>query len=179
MVKIVNLFVVCCSQFELHTLTFMDNSRKTGRYKRIYTQIEELIIKSDDDIARMATISAVLYHKMDYFFWCGFYRLIHGELIVGPYQGPVACQILKKNTGVCWAGISGAKTIIVPDVHKFPGHIVCDSRSKSEIIVPLRNKKGEIAGVLDVDSDEINSFDETDAVYLEKIVALLYGSVCP
>lgn len=151
----------------------MENEKKKGRYERILKQIEELLLKSDNDIAHMATISAVLYHKMEYFFWCGFYRLIDGELIVGPYQGPVACQILKKNTGVCWAGINEKKTIVVPDVEKFPGHIACDSRSKSEIVVPVKNKSGNIIGVLDVDSSELISFDEIDAEYLEKIISLL------
>ncbi|HNW97196.1 MAG TPA: GAF domain-containing protein [Bacteroidales bacterium] len=151
----------------------MENEKKKGRYERILKQIEELLLKSDNDIAHMATISAVLYHKMEYFFWCGFYRLIDGELIVGPYQGPVACQILKKNTGVCWAGINEKKTIVVPDVEKFPGHIACDSRSKSEIVVPVKNKSGNIIGVLDVDSSELISFDEIDAKYLEKIISLL------
>jgi L-methionine (R)-S-oxide reductase len=151
----------------------MEESKKSARYKRIYIQLEELLVKSEDETARMATISAVLYHKMEYFFWCGFYRIINGELIVGPYQGPVACQVLKKNTGVCWAGVNQAKTIVVPDVHKFPGHIACDSRSQSEIVVPVKNGKGEITAVLDVDSSELNSFDETDALYLEKIIALL------
>lgn len=137
------------------------------------TQLEELFTKSDNEIARMATISAVLYHKMKYFFWCGFYRFIDGELIVGPYQGPVACQILKKNTGVCWAGVNEEKTIVVPDVEKFSGHIACDSRSKSEIVVPVKDKTNKIIAVLDVDSDEYNSFDDIDAKYLEVIVALL------
>jgi L-methionine (R)-S-oxide reductase len=151
----------------------MDKQKKADRYQRLYLQIEELLQKCDDETARMATLSAVLYHKMEYFFWCGFYRIINGELIVGPYQGPVACQVLKKNTGVCWAGLNEAKTIVVPDVHNFPGHIACDSRSQSEIVVPVKNGKGKITAVLDVDSSELNSFDETDAVYLEKIVALL------
>ncbi|MFH0867206.1 MAG: GAF domain-containing protein [Bacteroidota bacterium] len=151
----------------------MERTGKNGRYKRLYVQLEELVAKSDDEIARMATVSAVLYHKMDYFFWCGFYRLVDGELVVGPYQGPAACQILKKNTGVCWAGINNAETIIVPDVHKFPGHIACDSRSKSEIVVPVKGRTGNIIAMLDVDSCKYNSFDDVDAKCLEMIVALL------
>jgi GAF domain-containing protein len=121
----------------------------------------------------MATISAVLYHKMDYFFWCGFYRIVDGELIAGPYQGPVACQVLAKNTGVCWTGVLENKTIVVPDVHKFPCHIACDARSKSEIVVPYRDKQGNVKGVLDIDSSDFNSFDEVDAEYLEKIISML------
>jgi GAF domain-containing protein len=146
---------------------------RTGRYERLYAQLEGLLAKKGDDIARMASVSAVLYHKMDHFFWCGFYRLIDGELIVGPYQGPIACQSLEKNKGVCWAAVNKGKTLIVPDVHKFPGHIACDSRSLSEIVVPLRDKNDSIVGVLDVDSSELNSFNETDAAGLEKILALL------
>lgn len=151
----------------------MEEAKKSGRYQRLYTQLKELLIKSTDPTARMATVSAVLYHKMDYFFWCGFYHLVNGELTVGPYQGPVACQVLKKDTGVCWAGVNSGQSIIVPDVEKFPGHIACDSRSKSEIVIPLRNRAGEVYGVLDVDSTSLASFNETDRAWLEKIVGLL------
>jgi GAF domain-containing protein len=122
----------------------------------------------------MATIVAVLHHKMNYFFWTGFYMLTEGELIVGPYQGPVACILLKKDTGVCWAGINQKETIVVPDVEKFPGHIACDSRSQSEIVVPLRDPSGKILGILDVDSSSLNSFDHVDAAWLEKILKLLW-----
>ena len=148
-------------------------NKKAARYERIYSQLQELVTKSNDSIARMATIAAVLHHKMEGFFWTGFYLLREGELIVGPYQGPVACLKLEKNRGVCWAGINQGKTIIVPDVEKFPGHIACDSRSKSEIVIPLKNFKGEIMGVLDVDSNKPDQFDETDAAWLEKITALI------
>jgi GAF domain-containing protein len=123
----------------------------------------------------MATITAVLHHKMDYFYWTGFYLLDDGELIVGPYQGSLACIKLKKNAGVCWAGINTGKTVVVPDVHLFPGHIACDSRSNSEIVVPVRNIKGVIIGVLDVDSKEYNSFDEVDAEWLERFVQLIFS----
>lgn len=121
----------------------------------------------------MSTVAAVLHHKFDYFFWTGFYLLQDGELIVGPYQGPVACIKLKKDTGVCWAGIHEQTAVVVPDVHQFPGHIACDSRSNSEIVVPLRNKSGGITGVLDVDSKDLNSFDEVDREGLEKILGLI------
>jgi L-methionine (R)-S-oxide reductase len=151
----------------------METKKKEGRYQRIYKQLQELLTKSSDPTARMATIAAVLYHKMDYFFWCGFYRLVDGELTVGPYQGPVACQVLKKDTGVCWAGLNAGKSIIVPDVEKFPGHIACDSRSKSEIVVPLFDKSGKAYGVLDVDSTALNSFDDVDRKWLERIISLL------
>ena len=151
----------------------MEKKKKTNRYKRIYDQLTELLRPQNNEIAAMATIAAVLHHKFDYFFWTGFYLLTEGELIVGPYQGSVACIKLNKDTGVCWAGINQKQTIIVPDVHKFPGHIACDSRSNSEIVVPLRDKTGKIIGVLDVDSKEFNAFDETDREGLENILSLV------
>jgi GAF domain-containing protein len=152
----------------------MDKTKKNGRYSRIYKQLEELVVKSDHSVSRMATVAAVLHHKMEYFFWTGFYLLHEGRLLVGPYQGPVACQELDKNKGVCWAGVNGKETVVVQDVHQFPGHIACDSRSQSEIVVPLRDGKNEIIGVLDVDSKDIGSFDEVDAEWLEKILKLIY-----
>ncbi len=151
----------------------MDKNKKTGRYQRIYTQLQELLTATRNREARMATIAAVLHHKMDYFFWTGFYCLTHGELIVRSYQGPVACQVLKKNTGVCWKAITDGETIVVADVHEFPGHIACDSRSRSEIVVPLHDNNGDVYGVLDIDSADLSSFDETDAKWLEKIVAMV------
>lgn len=152
----------------------METIKKTGRYGRIYQQLTELVPKSDDPISQMATVAAVLYHKMDTFFWCGFYLLKNEHLLVGPYQGPVACQELKKDTGVCWAGINQKKTIVVQDIHDFPGHIACDSRSKSEVVVPLKYKNGAIVGVLDVDGKDFNCFDAVDAEWLEKIVLLIF-----
>jgi GAF domain-containing protein len=151
----------------------MDKIKKQRRYERIYTQLAALLQKSNDKHARMATVLAVLHNKMEYFFWTGFYMLSNGELIVRSYQGPVACQILEKNKGVCWAAINREETIVVEDVHQFPGHIACDSRSKSEVVVPFRNVQGEIIGVLDVDSKEKASFDEEDAFWLDKIIALI------
>jgi GAF domain-containing protein len=148
--------------------------RKKGRYDRIYDQLEELLLKTADPVSRMATTASLLHHKMDGFFWTGFYLLRDGRLLVGPYQGPLACQELEKDKGVCWAGINGNLTVIVPDVHKFPGHIACDSRSRSEIVVPLRNAENSVVGVLDVDSREPGHFDETDAGGLEKISGLLF-----
>jgi L-methionine (R)-S-oxide reductase len=151
----------------------MTGTLKTGRYQRIYKQLEDLLKNKPNSIAGMATIVAVLHHKIGCFFWTGFYLLDGGELIVGPYQGSLACIKLKKNAGVCWAGINTGKTVIVSDVHLFPGHIACDSRSNSEIVVPVKNSKGIIIGVLDVDSKEFNSFDEVDAEWLEKIVRMM------
>ncbi len=152
----------------------MNQNKKDGRYSRIYKQLNELILKSRSVNARMATIIAVLHHKMDTFFWTGYYILEKGEMTVQMYQGPVACQILEKNKGVCWAAYNKNETVVVPDVHQFPGHIACDSRSCSEIAVPLKNREGKIIGVLDVDSTQVNAFDDTDALWLEKILKLIY-----
>jgi len=114
---------------------------------------------------------------MEGFFWTGFYLLGEGKLCVGPYQGPLACQELEKNKGVCWAGINEKRSIIVPEVDKYPGHIACDSRSRSEIVVPIRDVDGMIIGVLDVDSLQPDFFDEEDAEGLEKIVELIIAPV--
>jgi len=152
----------------------MDKIKKQKRYQRLYLQLEKLLENSNKPITNMATIVAVLHNKIDYFFWTGFYFLDNSELIVGPYQGSLACLKLKKNIGVCWACINQKKTIIIDDVENFAGHIACDSRSKSEIVIPLKNIKGEIIGVLDVDSKVTNSFDETDAEGLENIIKLVF-----
>jgi L-methionine (R)-S-oxide reductase len=153
----------------------MDPKKKKERYDRIYEQLAGLMTKTSNPDARMATIVALLHHKIDYFFWTGFYFLRDGELIVKNYQGSLACQVLEKNKGVCWAGINTKKTVVVPDVHLFPGHIACDSRSNSEIVVPVIGPDGTIAGVLDVDSEMPAAFDKVDAEYLEKIVRLIYS----
>jgi GAF domain-containing protein len=146
---------------------------KPQRYQRLIKQIEELLQKSPAPVSAMSTIAAVLFHKLPYFSWCGFYYLHNNELIVGPYQGPVACQVLAQHKGVCWAAIDSNRTVIVPDVEKFPGHIACDSRTKSEIVVPIANEKGEVIAVLDVDSRQLNSFDEDDKNGLEAIIKLI------
>lgn len=146
---------------------------KAKRYERVYIQLEKLLLKSNDIEARMCSVVAVLHQKMEKFFWTGFYCLRDGKLIVRTYQGSVACMELKKDIGVCWAGINQQKTIVVPDVEQFPGHIACDSRSKSEIVVPFRDKQGNVIGVLDIDSKELNTFDEVDVFWLEKIISLI------
>ncbi len=152
----------------------MDTKKKAGRYARLYKQIKDLIDKSSNNpLSNMATINAVLYHKMDYFFWTGFYLLQEGKLQVGPYQGSLACINLARDTGVCWAAINQQKPVVVDDVEKFPGHIACDGRSKSEVVIPLKNKSGEITGVMDVDSAVLNSFDEIDVKWLQKIIELV------
>lgn len=153
----------------------MTSKIRLGRYKRIIDQLNVLLPVCDDPLARMATVASLLHHKLNYFFWTGFYLKKDDQLVVGPYQGPVACMTLKKGKGVCWSGLSNKKTIIVPDVSKFPGHIACDPRSKSEIVVPILNKQGEILGVLDVDSREHDAFNTIDADYLEQIVAMIYS----
>jgi len=150
------------------------NRGKAGRYERLYNQISELVVATENPFSRMATISALLHHKMAGYFWTGFYFLKDGELIVGPYQGPIACLKLKKDTGVCWAGINQKESVIVGDVNQFPGHIACSSQSNSEIVVPVRDKSGHIVAVLDVDSRELNCFDDIDRMGLEKIVTLIY-----
>jgi L-methionine (R)-S-oxide reductase len=148
--------------------------RKEDRYHRIFIQLKELLQKSPNLTARMATIAAVLHHKMDGTLWTGFYILEDDNLVVGPYQGPLACQVLEKNRGVCWAAINSQKTIVVPDVNEFPGHIACDSRSRSEIVIPLRDNTDHITGVLDIDSDISGRFDDTDARNLKMIANLIY-----
>jgi GAF domain-containing protein len=148
--------------------------KKTSRYNRLDKQIDGLFKNNTDLYSRMATINAILYHKMDGFFWVGFYLLKEGQLVVGPYQGPLACLELEKDKGVCWAGINSEQTIVVPDVHQFPGHIACDSRSKSEIVVPVRNRNNKIIGVLDIDSNLLSNFDNMDAMHLENIVMKLF-----
>lgn len=147
--------------------------KKVAKYDRLYQQISGLLQASNNSVSSMATIVAVLHHKIDYFFWTGFYLLHKGKLQVGPYQGSLACINLKENTGVCWEGIKQQAVVVVADVHAFPGHIACDSRSQSEIVIPLRDSNNNIVGVLDVDSTTLNSFDEVDAEWLEKIVRLV------
>ena len=153
----------------------MTPEKKQARYQRLYDQFIPLVQKTGNPDARMATLVALLHHKMECFFWTGFYLLQEGELIVKTYQGPLACQVLEKHKGVCWAGIDQQKTIVVPDVHLFPGHIACDSRSNSEIVVPLRDRSGAVVGVLDVDSERPAHFGEVDREALERIAALIHA----
>jgi L-methionine (R)-S-oxide reductase len=152
----------------------MIESEKANRYHRVLTQLKSLLTATPDPISRMATITALLYHKMGHFNWIGFYRLTDGELLVGPYQGMLACQKLTKDTGVCWTAANQNQTIIVPDVNQFAGHIACDPKSQSEIAIPVRNKTGKVLAVLDADSDKLNTFNPTDAQYLEIIAEMLY-----
>ena len=128
-----------------------------------------------DSIALMATINSVLANRFDQFFWTGFYRMLNGRLVVGPYIGTVGCLQIEMGRGVCGTAAAERRTIIVPDVNAFPGHIACDSRSKSEIVVPVFDEEGALIAVLDVDSAEFNSFDEDDRIGLERIVGLFAG----
>ncbi len=150
----------------------------SARYQRIATQLEDLFKGYEqtghDEISRMATICALLYHKMPHFFWTGFYRLQGRELIVGPYQGPLACAVLPAPDGVCWRGITERKSIIVPDVQAFAGHVACDERSRSEIVVPVREPAGNVVAILDVDSDQPDAFTKADQDGLENITSLIY-----
>lgn len=150
-----------------------EKKRLISQYNRIYEQLVSLCADRGTSISRMATVVALLHHKMPHFFWTGFYILDEGELVVGPYQGPLACQILEKNKGACWAGILRRSTVVVPDVHEFPGHIACDSRSQSEIVIPLLDQNDQAWAVLDVDSQERDAFSEIDKQWLEKIVRLI------
>jgi GAF domain-containing protein len=141
-------------------------------YEAVIPQIEALISSETDLIANLANISAALKQAFG-FYWVGFYLDNKaGELVLGPFQGPVACTRINKGRGVCGSSWANQSTLIVPDVEKFPGHIACSSLSKSEIVVPLL-AGGEVAGVLDVDSSDYDSFDETDKKYLEEIVRLI------
>lgn len=149
-------------------------SSKSAKYDRLYQQIKGYVQTTEDIWARLATIEAVLHHKMQAFFWTGVYALVNGELIVRSYQGPVACQKLKHHTGVCWTAVNSGKTVIVPNVELFPGHIACNSLSKSEIAIPIRDRNERVFACLDVDSDRLNAFDQEDEKGLEKILSLLY-----
>ena len=140
-------------------------------YKSLYPQLKALIADESDQIANMANIASALKEALG-FFWVGFYRVVGERLVLGPFQGPIACTSIAFGRGVCGSTWKEAKTIIVPDVDKFPGHIACSSLSRSEIVVPLKHNDIVVA-VLDVDSDQLDSFNEIDSYWLEKICALL------
>ena len=144
---------------------------KEEQFLSLIPQIKGLIDGESDLVANLANIAAALKEQFN-FFWVGFYLVKADELVLGPFQGPVACTRIRKGRGVCGTSWAEANTIIVPDVEKFPGHIACSSISKSEIVVPLF-KNNAVWGVLDVDSDQYNSFDEIDAQFLQKIVELI------
>jgi GAF domain-containing protein len=141
---------------------------KEAKYKALVPQIEALTGKEKDLIANLANTAAAL-NQFFSFFWVGFYLVKGGELVLAPFQGPIACTRIKLGKGVCGKAWKTAKTVIVPDVEQFPGHISCNAESKSEIVVPLMDH-GEVIGVLDIDSDRLDDFDETDQHYLEIIL---------
>lgn len=144
---------------------------KQEQYESLIPQIQGLLYGEPNLIANLANISAALKEQFNWW-WVGFYWIHEDELVLGPFQGPVACTRIKKGRGVCGGAWEQGKTLVVEDVEKFPGHIACSSASKSEIVVPVY-KDGNIVGVLDVDSELLAHFDETDRVYLEKIVGLI------
>lgn len=153
----------------------LSESRLDDRYARILAQLKELFQKTPDPVARMATAAALLHHKLPHFSWTGFYRLEGDDLVVGPYQGPLACAVLTRQQGVCWAAVQRGEPILVPDVHAFPGHIACDERSRSEVVVPVRDPSGHIRAVLDVDSRELGAFCPADVRGLTPIVSAIYA----
>ena len=152
-------------------LIIQDNLSKEEKYKALVPQIKALLEGEDDVIANLSNIAAALKSTFN-FWWVGFYIVKQYELVLGPFQGPVACTRIQKSKGVCGTSWAQASTIIVPNVDEFPGHIACSSLSKSEIVVPMF-KNNEVWAVLDVDSEFLNHFDNSDAKYLEEIVAML------
>ncbi len=144
---------------------------KEEQYRTLLPQIKSLIDGETDLIANLANIAAALKSTFN-FFWVGFYLVKDDELVLGPFQGPVACTRIKKGRGVCGTAWQEAKTLVVPDVDLFPGHIACSSLSRSEIVVPIV-RNGVVVGVLDVDSDQLATFDDTDKLFLEEITTYL------
>lgn len=140
-------------------------------YSTLLSQIEAVTEAENDGIANMANVSAMI-HETFGFWWTGFYRVCGDELVLGPFQGPMACTRIKKGKGVCGTAWAKEETIVVPDVEQFPGHIACSSASRSEIVVPVFNN-GAVAGVLDIDSEKLSTFDETDRIWLEKVAAII------
>ena len=152
---------------DLHLAT----GTKEGQYEALLPQIKGLLQGEEDLVANLANVAAALKEQFNWL-WVGFYIVKKNELVLGPFQGPVACTRIQKGRGVCGTSWAQAKTLIVPDVEAFPGHIACSSLSRSEIVVPVL-KHNEVVAVLDADSSTLNTFDETDQHYLEAVVALL------
>ena len=149
----------------------IQGSTKRERYEALLPQVASVVEGEGDLIANMANVAAML-HETFGFWWTGFYRVVGEELVLGPFQGPMACTRIKKGRGVCGTAWAKAETQVVPDVDKFPGHIACSSASRSEIVVPVF-RKDEVIAVLDIDSDRLATFDDTDRRYLEQVVQLL------
>src|ERR1041384_134911 len=149
---------------------------KRELYDQLAAQLSSLLAGERDLVANTANFSALIFHSLPDLNWAGFYFAKDGELVLGPFQGQPACVRIKIGQGVCGAGAAKSDTVIVPNVHEFPGHIACDSASNSEIVVPLM-KDGRMIGVLDLDSPTVNRFDEVDATGLERLVAILLSYV--
>ena len=145
---------------------------KEEKYKLLTAQIGNLIEGESDSVAVMANVCAAIHETMG-FWWTGFYRVQNGELVLGPFQGPVACMHIGLGRGVCGTAWKERRTIVVPDVEQFPGHIACSSLSRSEIVVPIFSKGGEVVAVLDIDSKELATFDDMDSQYLEAICKMM------
>ena len=145
---------------------------KAEKYKLLAEQIKALIEGEKDEVAVMANVAAAIHQEMG-FWWTGFYRVKDGELVLGPFQGPVACMHIPFGKGVCGSAWKAGETIVVPDVEQFPGHIACSSLSRSEIVVPVFSQADEVVAVLDIDSKELATFDDTDRQYLEAICQLV------
>lgn len=144
------------------------------KYKLLVAQVKALVEGETDMTAVLSNVSAALHDAFpERFFWVGFYMVNGGELLLGPFQGPVACFHIGYGRGVCGMAWQRGETVIVPDVEQFPGHIACSSLSRSEIVVPVKGRNGDVKGVIDIDSRELNAFDKTDQQYLEQIAALL------
>ncbi|MGB1241868.1 MAG: GAF domain-containing protein [Chitinophagales bacterium] len=155
----------------MHELVIDTQIDKGQKYEQLIPQIRAVIEGESDWIANLANIAAMLKECFD-FFWVGFYRRVEDELVLGPFQGPLACTRIAMSRGVCGHAASEQKTVIVPNVHEFPGHIACSSLSNSEIVVPLvQNQKTVL--ILDIDSTNFNDFDDTDTQYLERVMALI------
>jgi GAF domain-containing protein len=145
---------------------------KEEQYKMLVSQIKSLIEGETDMVAVMSNVAAAIHLEMK-FWWTGFYRVVDNELVLGPFQGPVACMHIPYGRGVCGTAWQRAETIVVPDVEQFPGHIACSSASRSEIVVPVFNAAGQVTAVLDIDSERLATFDDIDRKYLEEICQLL------
>ena len=153
------------------TLTTVLYMNKIEQYELLYEQVKASINKESDIIANMANVAAIIHETFN-FWWTGFYRIIDNELVLGPFQGPIACTRIAYGRGVCGTAWKEKKTIVVEDVHQFPGHIACSSASKSEIVVPIF-KNNQVVAVLDIDSEKLATFDNIDKEWLEKLVELL------
>ncbi len=148
------------------------NGSKAEKYASLLQQIISVTEDEPDQIARMANAAAMLHETFGWW-WTGFYRVVDDELVLGPFQGSLACMRIRRGRGVCGTAWERDETQVVPDVDKFPGHIACSTASKSEIVVPVHDGEGHVVAVLDIDSDELNTFDNTDKEWLEKIVEFL------